>query len=501
MNGPRIGATLSNAFPGYGMVWHVEMPGVSCSVRVLFGGTLRCTLNGESVDVSGGSGSVVDLRFDQDRPVGGWGPAVDVHVDGTFAATLPASPPAENLCGAAPWLAGCCFRARFRVYHAIDQTSNDSVSNVTVGGWDNDYSDVAWDGTGTSPWFAVRPPVGGNLVRLPSGQQFLARATQSGANPGSEVTVFERPGPGGAWAVNLAGSAGGSGMQFSGFGELGVLSYSNPVMYSRQHYLVVYGVGPSPDVDPLATPFQIWGSLNFGQSWDAAVDTVTAPEWDALRLPIEDVWWAPQGFQFVSCPFTMMRAYEDGVHFGCFWPTGLGDEHLCCFHAPYSGSGYFERIADLSDRSGRNTPWPFFHRLPDGRFHVGCFVDGDYRAWESTDTTGTTWAEAEDQAVSDPFTLFASCAFWKSASGREAVVGHATDPDGVEDEGFRLFTRAGTGQQWEGPYLNVLSTTSAHPYLYERTDGTWEVGWRLGDTWHRYEADTPASELADWSSL
>lgn len=139
-------------------------------------------------------------------------------------------------------------------------------------------------------------------------------------------------------------------------------------------------------------------------------------------------------------------------------------------------------------------PHPFLDRRADGRWLCGWFLPNGYVEYLSDDLSGGAWSDNNGSVDFDADTGQAYfTAFWRGRDGRQAVAGYHFD-----NQQFVVLTRAGSGDPWTGPYLNVSSSSAAAPYLYERADGQWEAGWLIGGTWTRYTALRPGGT---WSAV
>lgn len=495
MNGWTVSATMSSA-NGDGFGVRVDSPrtgGAILYAGVYISATDTVRLVADYAAAPAGAGGDptytvttggnldVEIRLDCDRPAAANGATLDYYVGGVLAGSRVIS-----FAGGANTFPGI-MPIYYQRNHYLYRRNTTTTSSEAMTRWDNDAAAVA--GTfGTTllvSWkqtapFSVLPPVGGVPLLMPSGEQLLARPfgdTTLAANVGA----WRRQGPGAAW-VRVAEYATG-----------GPYTNAGPTTLGCQ----VHGAEP-----PWAFLDETWVSLDGLDTADSLTQVhryyVNEPvTHDGLTVDADAVArLAP------TCIFTDrhdrvgMAAkldFRDGreqVYVVGSWPGGTADNDFGANQAAHARYTVDAAVRTAGNEDSRPHPW--VHRGADGRWRVAWFVNDAPAEYRSDDLLGESWTALSptSDATAGYLNLVATN-FWRGRDGRQAVAGYH-----FGEEEFVVLTRGGEGQPWTGPYLSVSSATAAAPYIYERADGRWEVGWLIGGTWTIYRALWPGGSWA-----
>jgi hypothetical protein len=225
-------------------------------------------------------------------------------------------------------------------------------------------------------------------------------------------------------------------------------------------------------------------------SWDDAVSNLAwfdPPAGDAASLP----WPFLGGPYLLNCTQQCVDAADNAALAVAVDVSG-GLERLTA--RTYHGGDV--TVADGVRQAGDSgaRPYPWCDRLGDGTWRVGCFAAGRYGEWRSTDALGLVWAAYDTQTLGSDADL--ACAnHWRGAAEDEAVAGYHQAGGGAGGD-VRLWHRGSFEKgAWQGPVVVATLDTAVSPYVLQRSDGWWEVGWRLGDAWRRFRS---ASRGGPW---
>lgn len=181
--------------------------------------------------------------------------------------------------------------------------------------------------------------------------------------------------------------------------------------------------------------------------------------------------WA-DGVQWGSDSFTESRPHYDAAGTG----TSPQVVQPLVLHVP--DAGWEAWLWDCGWVTGKRLP------LVAGGETASTIADNGIDGWAGKSLSVTGW--------------------WRGRSGIEAVVGveifdRLYPVEAYTDGDLLLFHRPGPGVTWTGPVPIGNTLPICEPYVYERPDSVWEVGWYAADGWHYLRAAHPAGPWSAWS--
>lgn len=486
MNGWSVQGTMSSSVGhGFGVRIYFGQSYTQVNVYVSAANTLRLVVDpaADSTNFSLGDGAsptasyttggnlVIRIDCDVDSPVGA-ATNFAFYADGNYLGTVAGTTTTLTTYPA-------CWIERV-VTWAFTRTTATTVSGISASLWDNDVSSPTYTGRFTQ-LFNLYPPLGGNPVQLPDGSEFITRpGGRSPAVNAGMSKLWTRSGPGQAWSY------------LSEVDDT-VSRRVMPLVATKEGLLFgsIRGINPvtgaftytssSDPFGPLVKQF--WFGYGEPLLTDGLFDETPTYQ-HYMRLMPSCVCYDQHDGQALAVKYTQhndeervyvvpSREYADIITAGS---TAVRKARYTVASGVRSAGYYASR------------PNPWVYRGRDGRWRVGWFVNDAPAEYVSDDLLGTSWSALSPTSDADTGYLnLVGTNFWQGRDGRQAVAGYQ-----FTEQEFVVLTRAGDGDPWTGPYLSVASSTAAAPYLYERPDGQWEVGWLIGGTWTRYTALRPS---------
>jgi len=428
-----------------------------------------------------GGDIVIRIDCDADSPVGA-ATSYTFYADGNLLGTVAGS--YNN--GLTPAVIFPAGRPERVVNWQFGKTTPATVSGIVASRWDHDVASPVYTGRFTQ-LFNLFPPLGGNPVATPSGTEFITRpgGRTPAANAGMSK-LWTRPGPGSEWSY------------LSEVDDT-VARRVMPIVAPRAGLLFgsIRGVNPVTGAfsySVVSDPFgelvkQFW--FGYGEPLSAEGLFDETPTYRHFnRLMPSCVCYDRHDGQALAVKYSqhddVERVY---VVPGREWGDMITGGGSAVRKARYTVASAVRTAGQTDSR-----PHPWVYRGTDGRWRVGWFCNDVPSEYVSDDLLGESWSALSPTADwTAGYGNLVATNFWRGRDGRQAVAGYH-----FGNEQFVVLTRAGDGDPWTGPYLSVASATAAAPYIYERPDGQWEVGWLVAGTWTRHTALRPGGT---WSAV
>ena len=475
MNGPRIGFTVTwdVTYPGTGttvegavIVW-LNATAYPLPVGI---GDLDVVAQTATVGVSGtysdpisyaGDPWQVELRPDDDLPIGVGSTRLSVYINGALAVTGDVGNSLD------PFLQMYAMRIRWSpFYHYAGgvYVANFDCSDFSLSRWDGDLADATWSAHTVgqeywiSQWFAIRGPMPCPPVRLVDGSRALYRLGHEGASDdvsdlNAHYQWWSRHGDG-AWA------------------QRAMIAYlGGPA--------AIYGTVALAGADRAKV---IWweqgkGSADFGDTWDSpdglgGLAGYAATELRDDRLILTA--WHGRASPFTEGISATIWAWDWDPPMGVVSPAEYG----------VTGAPVATDLRTGTPSGGR--PWPLVGRRDDGVWVVAAFWDTQFVEWTADDLVGTTWTEAHSQAIAGTGADLVAPCWARGRGGEQVAVGYQPD-----DQQVVAHARTAWATDWTEVVLAVDVTLATAPYVVELEAGGWEIGWLTAGAWVRYRAEDP----------
>jgi len=495
MNGWSVQATMSSSVGhGFGVRITTNLGTTQANVYVSATNTLRLVVNGNAsattFDVGSGADPtatyttggniVVRIDCDVDAPVGA-STNFAFYADGSHLGTV-----AGTTTALTTYPACRPERVTLLAFGRSPASPETTISGINCTRWDNDVSSPSYSGRFTQQ-FNLLPPLGGNPVVMTDGSQFITRpGGRSPASNNAMTKLWSRGGPSQAWSYlsevddTIARRvmplvAPKAGLLF------GSVRGINPVTGAFSYTIASNPFGPLVK--------QFWFGYGEPLTTDGLFDETPSSS-HYMRLMPSCVCRDPNDGQALAVKYTQHND-EERVYVvpSREYASQITGGSTAIRKARYTVASTVRTAGNYASR-----PHPWVYRGRDGRWRVGWFCNDAPAEYISDDLFGTSWSAMSPTSDADAGYLnLVATNFWQGRDGRQAVAGYQ-----FTEEKFVVLTRAGDGDPWTGPYLSVSSSTAAAPYLYERPDGQWEVGWLIGGTWTRYAALRPGGT---WSAV
>lgn len=491
MNGWSVQATISSSVGhGFGVRLTTNLATTQVNVYVSATNTLRLVVNGNASATTFGVGSgadptaayttggniVIRIDCDVDAPVGA-ATNFAFYADGNYLGTVAGTTTTLTTYPA-------CRPERVTLL-AFGRTTPTTVSGIAVTKWDNDVSSPSYSGQFTQQ-FNLLPPLGGNPVLLADGSQFITRpGGRSPASNNAMSKLWTRSGPGKAWAYLAEVDDTVSRRVMPLVAPKAGLLFGSIRGINTVTGAFNYAIGSDP-FGPLVKQF--WFGYGEPLTADGLFDETPTYQ-HYMRLMPSCVAYDPHDGQALAVKYTQHND-EERVY---VVPSSEYADIITAGSTAVRKARYTVATAVRTAGNDDSRPHPWAYRGRDGRWRVGWFCNDAPAEYVSDDLLGQSWSALSPTSDADAGYLnLVATNFWQGRDGRQAVAGYQ-----FTEQEFVVLTRAGDGDPWTGPYLSASSATAAAPYIYERQDGQWEVGWLIGGTWTRYTALRPGGT---WSA-